>query len=114
MRRDVKRGDLVLLVYGCGERRRVSRARVQGVGPKWITVEGGTRFQRGSGSGDFGWTLHTEATLDDADRRESALRTIHAALGLASVSTEALERAANALLSNESLRDERARREGGR
>ncbi len=93
----IKRGDAVLEVYadriGGGQRMRTRHSVATAVGRKWITTARGARFAVDNGYGEFGWSLHTEATLDYATRSEAAWQTIRAAASRSTpgVSLEALE-----------------------
>jgi hypothetical protein len=93
---NVKRGDVVLEVYTGGRKRTISQGVVKSVGAKWITTARG-KYQACNGFGEFGMSLHTEATLADHDAREAALRTIRECTSFGDrgkVPTDALVRAA--------------------
>lgn len=57
----LKKGDTVFLVYDpihSPGKHRGSEVTVKSVGPKWITVGGGSKFERESGAGEFGWVIY--------------------------------------------------------
>jgi hypothetical protein len=62
---NVKRGDTVLVAH-----RRESETwedRVASVGPKWITTEGGSKYNRETGYGEYGSRLYaSRAAYDEA------------------------------------------------
>lgn len=86
----IKKGDAVIEVYGT-TRYQHRAAVATSVGKKWITVDSGTRYQADNGYGEYGWSLHTEATLDERNRRDRAESAIRGA-NLRDVSTDRLVR----------------------
>lgn len=93
----IKKGDAVLEVYGDriggGQRARTRRAVAVAVGRKWITTDRGAKYAVNNGYGEYGWSLHTEATLDYTTRSEAAWSAIREAVSRETpgVSLEALE-----------------------
>jgi hypothetical protein len=78
---NLKKGDKAIQVYCLGERGENRHdVVVKSVGRRWITVADKAgrkvKFAADNGYGEYGFSLHTEATLVEADRRNGALHTI--------------------------------------
>ncbi len=78
---NLKKGDRAIVVYCVGENgERRDTGTVISVGPMWITVQVGAqrpeKFQVGNGCGEYGYSVHTKATLADHAERQAAMRVI--------------------------------------
>lgn len=92
----LKVGDPVLVYYeaNSGQLSRPAKSIVRSIGPKWIIVNGGQKFSRENGRGEYAYQIHTEATLDEYHRRHTALRVIRDDRYLHRASVEQLEKLA--------------------
>lgn len=77
----LEKGDAAIVVCMIGEpRERVTKATVISVGRKWITVDcygERLKFDVEGGHGDYSTAVHTQASLDDARFRRSAIQRLH-------------------------------------
>ena len=92
----IKKGDRVLAVYDRGMRgERIAECVAISVGSKWIGTRSHGKFCADTGYGEFGWSLHTEATLDEKRRRDAALRTLDKSSVIARLPLDVLEQIAD-------------------
>ncbi len=91
----IKKGDRVLAVYDHGMMaERVVPCTATSVGRKWIGTHAHGKFCADTGYGEYGWSLHTDATLDEKRRRDAALRTLGKPSAITRLPLEVLEQIA--------------------
>jgi len=117
----LKKGDTAIEVCNLGEKGRetVSSTSVVSVGPRWITTQGRnggpkTRYDRETGYGDFGSSLHTQATLaNKRERIELRRRWLVAGVGLEEFPTDLLRQIVTTAESLREAIETRLRQETG-
>lgn len=76
----IKKGDTVLEVYAGGKR--VTASHAKSVGRRWITTTRGAKYDAETGHGEYGYRVHTEASLAEEGLRTELCSRIRRAVDL--------------------------------